>query len=66
MEEYTVIIEETVSAEFKITAGSEDEARRIAEKRYNDASLVLEPGDLLCRKMAVFRRGEADAEWTEF
>ena len=55
-----------LSIDGKITADSEDEARRIAEKRYNDASLVLEPGDLICRKMAVFRRGEADAEWTEF
>ena len=65
MKEYKVIIEETVSEEFKVVAESEEDARKIAEKRYQDGEFVLSPGNLVSKKMAVVSEKE-EAEWVEF
>lgn len=43
---YTVLIEETVSQEFTVSAASEAEARRLAEEKYRNGEFVLEPGNL--------------------
>lgn len=65
MKEYGVIIEETVSKEFKVTAESEEAALETARELYRSAELILEPGDITARKIAVLPTDGADAEWTE-
>lgn len=66
MKKYVVIIEETVSGEFTVTADSEEDAGKIARERYNNTEFVLEPGNLIGRKMAVLSRDGEAAVWTEF
>lgn len=65
MKEYKVIIEETISGEFMVVAESEEDARKIAEKRYQDGEFVLSPGNLVSKKMAVVSEKE-ETEWVEF
>lgn len=43
---YTVIIEETVSAEFPVEAQSARKAEELAEGLYREGKIVLEPGNL--------------------
>lgn len=66
MEKYTVIIEETVSNAFEINAANAEDARKIAEDAYNDGLLVLEPGNLISKKMAVVSHCDEDAKWVDF
>jgi hypothetical protein len=66
MKKYVVIIEETVSEQFAVTADSEEDAGKIARERYNNTEFVLEPGNLTGRKMAVLSRDGEAAVWTEF
>ena len=58
---YTIIIEETVSAEFTLEAESEREALQKAERLYREGKWVLEPGSLLDVKIqALEEEGKAD------
>lgn len=66
MAKYTVIIEEVVSEEFEIHANTEEEARKIAEDAYNSGSLVLAPGNLISKQMAVVSHHGEITEWREF
>lgn len=43
--QYTVIIEETVSEEFTVNAGSIEEAETTARTLYRSGEFVLEPGN---------------------
>lgn len=47
MKEYKVLIEETVSGEFKVLANNEEEAVRIAKSKYDKGEFVNEPGELI-------------------
>ena len=50
---YKIIIEETISDEFAVTASSEEGAVKTAIERYKSGELVLSPGNLLEKKIAV-------------
>lgn len=47
MQEFEIIIEETVSQTFAIQANSKEDALQIAREKHKTAELVLEPGDLI-------------------
>lgn len=53
MKKYSIIIEETVSQTFEVSAGSEKEALGIAEKKYNACEFVLAPGSIIHRCMTL-------------
>lgn len=44
---YSIIIEETITQEFKVIAESQEEALRIAEQKYKAQEFVLTPGNLI-------------------
>lgn len=56
MQEYKILIEETVSQAFAIQANSEEEALQIAREKYKTAELVLEPGDLIDIKIHLLEK----------
>lgn len=56
MQEYKILIEETVSQAFAIQANSEEEAVQIAREKYKTAELVLEPGDLIDIKIHLLEK----------
>lgn len=66
MAKYTVIIEEVVSEEFEIHANTEEEAQKIAADAYNNAEIVLAPGNLISKKMTVVSHHGEFTEWREF
>lgn len=43
---YMVLIEETLSEEFTVDAGTAEEAEEKVERLYSNSILVLEPGNL--------------------
>lgn len=66
MAKYTVIIEEVVSEEFEIHANTEEEAQKIAADAYNNGEIVLAPGNLISKKMAVVSHHGEVTDWREF
>lgn len=66
MKTFTITIEETVSQEFNVEAESAEEAMEIAEEKYNNGEFVLEPGELVCKQMAITSPNDEATEWTEF
>ena len=71
MKKYKVVIEETLVDTFEVLAGSIDEARKIAVKKYKDSEFVLEPGECQHRQIAVLSSEEeiekgAEPQWIEF
>ena len=63
---YKVIIEETISDEFAVTASSEEDAVKTAMERYKSGEWVLSPGNLLEKKIAVITDGSDASEWIAF
>ena len=63
---YKVIIEETISDEFTVSAESEAEAVNYAIRQYKDGRLVLSPGNPLDKKIAVVNDDDETAEWISF
>ncbi|WP_299143375.1 DpnD/PcfM family protein [uncultured Dialister sp.] len=58
---YTIIIEETVSEEFTLDAGSRKKALEEAEQLYRKGKWVLEPGNLVDVRFQVLdEEGKAD------
>lgn len=66
MTKFTIVIEEVVSEEFEINANTEEEARKIAEDAYMSGALVLEPGNLVSKKMTVVSHDGEEAKWINF
>ncbi|MBQ2776743.1 MAG: hypothetical protein IJF50_04510 [Peptococcaceae bacterium] len=66
MKVYTIAIEETVVDAFEIEANNADEAMEIAEELYWKGKIVLEPGDVLFRQMAIIQPSDETTEWVEF
>lgn len=66
MNKYTIAIEETVVGEFEITAKNETEALRIAEDKYKHGDIVLCPGELQFKQMAVVHSSGDIIEWHKF
>ncbi len=62
---YTVTIEETLSSDFEVYANNSEEAIELAIKKYRDGELVLEPGNLMSKKIAITFPNK-DCEWLEF
>ena len=63
---YKIIIEETISDEFAVTAASEEDAVKTAIERYKSGELVLSPGNLLEKKIAVMNNQNEAADWITF
>ena len=66
MAEYKVIIEETVSKDFIVAAESAEAARKIAEEKYKSCEFVLEPGNLISKRIAILSSMSDNAKWSEF
>jgi hypothetical protein len=64
---YTIIIEETVAQTFNVCAENVEEAENIAQIKYNNNEFVLEPGNLISKKMAIVdNSNDYQTEWFEF
>lgn len=63
---FTIVVEEIVSETFEIEAGDAEEAIVIAEEQYNKGKIVLEPGNLIAKKMAIVSPDDEATEWIEF
>lgn len=61
---FLVNIEEVVCETFEVDAESMEEARRIVMRAYESGEVVLEPGELVEKRIAVF--DEATNEWSEY
>lgn len=61
---FLVNIEEVVCETFEVDAESMEEARRIVIRAYESGEVVLEPGELVEKRIAVF--DEATNEWGEY
>lgn len=66
MNKYTIAIEETVVDEFEIVAENEKEALKIAEDKYKHGDIVLCPGELQFKQMAVVPSSGDIMEWHKF
>ena len=66
MNKYTIAIEETVVGEFEITAENETEALRIAEDKYKHGDIMICPGELQFKQMAVVPSSGDIMEWYKF
>ncbi len=62
---YEVIIEEVVSSTFEIEAESYDEALEKSIEKYKNGTFVLEPGEIISKKVAVVDNDE-ELEWIDF
>ncbi len=64
---YTIIIEESISQEFRINANSAEEAMNIAEGKYKNGEFILSPGILVSKQMCAKNENGTDVtEWIEF
>lgn len=65
-EKFTIAIEETQVQEFEIYADNAEEAMEIAEEQYKKGVLVLCPGEVHFRQMAIVAPEDEVTEWCEF
>lgn len=61
---FLVNIEEVVCETFEVDAESMEEARRIVIRAYESGEIILEPGELVEKRIAVFDEGAN--EWSEY
>ena len=66
MKKYLVTIEEQVSQTFEVMAEDEKTARIIAEDNYKNGEFVLEPGEVIARRMTVENPDDGVDRWIEF
>lgn len=66
MAKYKIMIEETVTGNFIVEAESPEAARKIAEEKYKSCEFVLEPGNLISKRMAILSPNTDEIEWCEF
>lgn len=50
-QKFTIVIEETVSEEFEVTAKDYEEVLKKAEENYKTGKFVLEPGNVVSEKL---------------
>ncbi len=62
---YKVVIEEVVSSIFEIEAKSYDEALEKSIEKYKNGIFVLEPREIISKKVAVVDNDE-ELEWIDF
>ena len=65
MKKFRIAIEETVGQEFDIFAENAEQAMLIAEKKYNNCDIMLEPGELKFKQMAIVSPEKEITEWIE-
>lgn len=63
---YFVTIEETVSQTVEIVSDSAEQAKATAIEEYCSGKLVLEPGDLIYKKIQVHNGSNEMIGWEEF
>ena len=66
MKKYVVAIEETVVSQFEILADSSESAIATAKIKYLSGELVLSPGEVQCKKIAVVDPSKNDTIFIEF
>jgi len=67
MKKFYILIEEHTVEKFKIEAEDMNEAFKIAEKKYYNGEIVLEPGNVSHRLMSgESADGEESTEWVKF
>lgn len=66
MKKYVIAIEETVVDSFTVYANSSAEAMDLADEKYRNGELVLAPGEVTFKKMAVIKPSSESTEWVEF
>ena len=66
MKKYIIAIEETVVDEFEIEANDFEEALAIATEKYRKGELVLCPGELQFKQIAILKPDYESTEWIEF
>lgn len=66
MKNFTVTIEETCVQDFQVVARSAAEARELARKMYHSGELVLAPGEVQFKQIAVTRTSNDALEWEPF
>lgn len=63
---FVIAIEETSVQEFEIIADTAEKAMEIAEEQYIKGVLVLCPGEVQFRQMAIVKPEKDATEWCEF
>lgn len=63
---FRIAIEETVVQEFDIEAEDAGEAIELAEAKYKSGELVLTPGEVHNKQMAIVAPDNEATEWSEF
>ena len=66
MRKFIVAIEETVSEEFNLSADTPEEAMRIAKGKYENGVLIVSPGEVHLRRMAIVNPEDDTTEWHGF
>ena len=66
MRVFNICIEEVVSETFEIEAENAEEAMRIASEMYNNCELILEPGELQQKYMAIVKPENEATSFVEF
>lgn len=66
MKEFVITIRETLVDDFIVEAETAREAMEIAREKYYKCEFVLEPGNLIAKKMAVSLPRDEAVGWTEF
>ena len=64
---FELTIEEEVSENFTIEVNTYEEAVNFAKEKYDKGELVLEPGYLISKRLAITNDKKVDGiEWIEF
>ena len=66
MKKFNIIIEETISQEFVVSADNYNEAIAIAKEKYSNCEFVLEPGNLISKEMKIYDSENFGVDWFEF
>lgn len=66
MKTFTIVIEETIVEEFRVTANDVEEALKVAEHKYRNEEFILCPGEVQFKQMAVLNSSNEVTEWVEF
>lgn len=63
---FIISIEETVVDEVEIISDTAKNAIKIAEEEYKKGNIVISPGEVQHRQMAVIQPNEEATDWYEF
>ncbi len=65
-DKFIIAMEELVVQEFEITADCAEDAMKIAKEQYEKGGLVLSPGEVQLRQMAVVKPKMQATGWYRF